>query len=219
MIGCRTLCRSRGLRNLFVAALLLSYLTTVIGVPVRAKDPLDDRPYPCQGHLCGCCCAEQCWRTCCCFTREQKLAWAVEHGVTPPREFFETADAPAPGLCPHCGQGNADPQSTERQSTDRACSEPQHSNLPCPDQPCAACGTRSARQTAAKRARPPSWLQGISARACQGLPILWVTLGAVLPLAPRDEHATPLVAALAISRSTWLAREAAAPPIPPPRAA
>ena len=34
-------------------------------------------PFPCQGHRCGCVSAEQCWGHCCCFTPEQRLAWAA----------------------------------------------------------------------------------------------------------------------------------------------
>ncbi len=38
-------------------------------------------PFPCRGRACGCRTAEQCRRKCCCFSREQKIAWASRHGV------------------------------------------------------------------------------------------------------------------------------------------
>jgi hypothetical protein len=64
---------------------LVAYLTTVLGVPLPASADKDRRqPYPCMDHPCGCATAEQCWRHCCCFTPEEKFAWAAAHGVAPP---------------------------------------------------------------------------------------------------------------------------------------
>lgn len=40
--------------------------------------------FPCEACACGCPDAETCWRQCCCHTSSEKLAWAHEHGVTPP---------------------------------------------------------------------------------------------------------------------------------------
>jgi hypothetical protein len=69
----------------YVATLsLLHYLALLVGIPLpmpAAKD--SSRPFPCQHHRCGCQNAEQCWKHCCCFTNEQKLAWARANGVTP----------------------------------------------------------------------------------------------------------------------------------------
>lgn len=41
-------------------------------------------PFPCMNCGCGCLNAEMCWRECCCYSTEEKLAWARENGVTPP---------------------------------------------------------------------------------------------------------------------------------------
>ncbi|MBS0267132.1 MAG: hypothetical protein JSS02_34720 [Planctomycetes bacterium] len=41
------------------------------------------QPFPCQDRPCGCRSAAQCKKSCCCFTRQQKLAWASRHGVSP----------------------------------------------------------------------------------------------------------------------------------------
>src|SRR5262249_8379394 len=43
-----------------------------------------DQPFPCMDHACGCHDAEQCWRSCCCFTAKERIAWAQAHGVIPP---------------------------------------------------------------------------------------------------------------------------------------
>jgi hypothetical protein len=44
----------------------------------------DGEQYPCQGSLCGCRTAYQCWTSCCCTTPDERLAWAVENKVAPP---------------------------------------------------------------------------------------------------------------------------------------
>ncbi|MCA9160728.1 MAG: hypothetical protein KDA72_20495 [Planctomycetales bacterium] len=41
-------------------------------------------PFPCQDCHCGCLTPEQCWTSCCCYTPEERLAWAIENGVEPP---------------------------------------------------------------------------------------------------------------------------------------
>jgi len=65
--------------------------TLVCFVLIAGGVPLPEAPtfgqggaYPCQGHRCGCSSAEQCWKSCCCFSTSQKLAWAKRHNVTPP---------------------------------------------------------------------------------------------------------------------------------------
>ena len=68
---------------------LVSHLMLTIGFPLSAprcgrKDT--SVPFPCQHRPCGCLTAEQCWRgDCCCFTLEEKLAWAEANGVEPPK--------------------------------------------------------------------------------------------------------------------------------------
>ncbi len=73
---------------------LFNLLFLIVGVPLpksRQKDK--SSAYPCMDHACGCMNAEQCWRGCCCFTREEKLAWAKENGVTPPAFVLAQAEA------------------------------------------------------------------------------------------------------------------------------
>ncbi len=70
-----------------------------VGVPLPAhseKKP-GAAPFPCQDCPCGCKDAETCWRDCCCFTNQQKLAWAQRNRVTPPA--FVVAAAKREGCC------------------------------------------------------------------------------------------------------------------------
>jgi len=48
------------------------------------KNTASSEPFPCQDCHCGCLTPEQCWTSCCCYSPEERLAWATEHGVEPP---------------------------------------------------------------------------------------------------------------------------------------
>jgi hypothetical protein len=50
----------------------------------RAEKDLSE-PFPCQHRACGCQSATQCWKTCCCFTNAQKVAWAEQHRIKLPK--------------------------------------------------------------------------------------------------------------------------------------
>jgi hypothetical protein len=63
-------------------------------VPVRANSAKNTSgiAYPCQDHPCGCESAEKCWSApCCCFTMREKVAWAQDHGVNPPKHALRLA--------------------------------------------------------------------------------------------------------------------------------
>jgi hypothetical protein len=75
--------------------------------------------FPCSSCPCGCATAEQCWRSCCCHTLAERMAWAREHGVRPPEYAIAEAmrggvdvawlkcrldSAPSPAL-PAAGEG------------------------------------------------------------------------------------------------------------------
>lgn len=75
----QSLRRIMAMMGVFLIALLIT------GVPVTRPSRKDlSSPFPCMNSHCGCMTAEQCWRDCCCHTLQEKLAWAHEHGVTPP---------------------------------------------------------------------------------------------------------------------------------------
>src|SRR5947208_15226812 len=80
-------------QRLVAMAALVGFLGGVVGAPLVKLRPTKDlsQPFPCQDHRCGCLSAQQCWRSCCCFTNQQKLAWAHEHGVSPPAYVFAAA--------------------------------------------------------------------------------------------------------------------------------
>ena len=81
-------------RRLIAVGAILAYLAAAIGLPLPPAVVIKDggKPFPCQGHACGCQTAEECWRHCCCHTPEERWAWAEEHNVIPP----EYAEKPHP---------------------------------------------------------------------------------------------------------------------------
>jgi hypothetical protein len=190
---------------------LVAYLLTASGVPLPLPADKDHSlPFPCQDHACGCRSAEECWRHCCCFSPEEKLAWARDHGVRPPayaerpvvlgwngprqRALAEGRAHPA-ACCPHGG------------ATARA--EPPC----CAHAPSATCHTAP---------RPPAprhgWLVGLIAARCHGVSTAWVTCGSVLPPPPPlTWHPwSPLDATLSYADGLPLAPPST-PPDPPPR--
>ena len=72
---------------------LFNLLFLIIGMPLPKSRQKDKSiAYPCMNHACGCMNAEQCWRGCCCYTRDEKLAWARENGVAPPAFVLAQTD-------------------------------------------------------------------------------------------------------------------------------
>ncbi len=111
--GRRILWRNLRRRCLALAA-LVAYLAASFGLPVPVLGARKDlsKPYPCMNNPCGCLCAEDCWRHCCCTTPEERWAWAAANNVTPP-DYAEKPGAHDDGAesrpCPHCHPGKAAP--------------------------------------------------------------------------------------------------------------
>ncbi|MCG8448000.1 MAG: hypothetical protein MI725_00280 [Pirellulales bacterium] len=77
--------RRRRMRRAAALVTVLALVTCSLGVPLPLRvEKAPEVPYPCQGCSCGCVNAEMCWQNCCCFSHEQKLAWAEKNGITPP---------------------------------------------------------------------------------------------------------------------------------------
>jgi hypothetical protein len=195
---------SRAWRPVVAFVSLGCILLGTIGFPVvRPRGDAGGTPFPCQHHACGCQSAAACWKNCCCFTREQKLAWAAQRGIVPPL----SAAAPL----------------AQKESSSSCCAR--GLLAACTSQPRPKAGGESraagARQTT-HPSNPPLENQveiavGALAQHCQGLPLLWTILGGALP---------PVQFGLRFSLDPgeWLRVESAAaaacsssPEVPPPR--
>ncbi|VTS02013.1 Uncharacterized protein OS=Planctomyces brasiliensis (strain ATCC 49424 / DSM 5305 / JCM 21570 / NBRC 103401 / IFAM 1448) GN=Plabr_1608 PE=4 SV=1 [Gemmata massiliana] len=142
--------RSRSLRHLVAVVALLAQFVAAAGAPVPSNRVRANRgaPFPCQDHPCGCATSEQCWAgDCCCFTLEQKLAWADAREITPP--------------------AHVRPMVEERKQADKACCTKTAAD-PC----CSTAGATS--NTCHEHAQPqkvaPSvrWVAGMFAQKCHG---------------------------------------------------
>jgi hypothetical protein len=84
----------RNIAHYFTAIVLLCAVTLCsVGVPVVARTQVGKDtsiPFPCMHRACGCRNAAACWKSCCCFTNKQKLAWAQERNIQPP-DYVVTA--------------------------------------------------------------------------------------------------------------------------------
>lgn len=133
---------------------LMGFLAGTVGVPVprpalSGKDR--SRPFPCLDRACGCQSADQCWRSCCCFTNREKVAWAKKHGVTLPDFVTHLAAREQP----------ASPAATK-------CYAAKQSQSCCSGSPSDAGWT-------------VGFVTAIQARKCQGQTQMWLALGAATP--------------------------------------
>jgi hypothetical protein len=72
-------------RRALSSALIGAYAIVAVGIPLPTNRPVKSGElFPCSGCPCGCDSAEHCWRSCCCHTLAERLAWAEDHGVKPP---------------------------------------------------------------------------------------------------------------------------------------
>lgn len=185
-------------RRLPAGLALVAYLVAVVGFPVPAFPHKDSgQPFPCQNHACGCRTAEECWRHCCCFTPEERWAWAREHHVEPP----PYAEKPA-ALARH--DGDEEPRGPSAccahgRHADDGCCEHDHDSLP--------------------RSRAGwHWAFGVDTLRCQGLSTLWVSTGAALPPeAPLVWGPWPVPAGWLCSPEYHPVTVSDTPPAPPPR--
>jgi hypothetical protein len=153
--------------RLYAGVTLLAHLATMFGLPMPAPAAkANSEPFPCQHHACGCQTAEQCWRHCCCFTPEQRWAWAREHQVQPP----SYAEKPT-------GQSWRSPRKRDQAESQT------ETRLP----PCCARAQEKQKQAPARDARGTSglsWKMAIMAQSCRGLTSHWAASGAALPAMP-----------------------------------
>jgi hypothetical protein len=165
-------------------------------------------PFPCQHHACGCQTADQCWKSCCCYSSTEKLAWAHEHGVAPPPELTtevaesalsavrSTRDGSPKGCCSeHADHGHG----AEHEPHDDGCCD-----------------------QAAVDAHQPGGGMGLVigplARQCRGMVDLWCLAGAVEPPPAAVDWQFDWVLVGWLAPSAWrIHSNDPAPPVPPPK--
>jgi hypothetical protein len=220
---CHTLRRTFRLR-LTTSLALFVYLTATVGFPLPAPTIRDHRQrYPCENHPCGCRSAEECWRHCCCFTPEQRWAWASANGVEPP------AYAERPGLE---GLPTAQLRSKAEEETCQVCShkckDKENASATWPKARC-ACQREGASCCEAEPPTPAKdskrkpvaslrWAVGVTALQCRGVSTLWLSSSGVVPPPPVAvwrPYSIPL--GWVLFPNSYLFPVSLPPPDPPPR--
>jgi hypothetical protein len=82
---------------------LVGQCAALFGLPLPAVSAKDhSSPFPCQQRQCGCLRAADCWKHCCCFSAQERLAWARAHEAEVPESLVEEArqsEDSKPGAC------------------------------------------------------------------------------------------------------------------------
>lgn len=210
---------------------LAVYLVALVGFPVpEFAQSTSATAYPCQHGRCGCATAEQCWRSCCCKSLEERLAWARENHVTPPafvlRQLAETealaattpqTTASPKGCCQH-QHGDAEVQKiicdrrSPRPEAKSACNAAwQASSNSC----CSHCGDAA---KATKQPPTTTWFCVVDAAKCSGIHSLWIALGTVIaPPANVDNENELSLAGMVSPAIQYRYAVSLSPPFPPPR--
>lgn len=146
----------------------LAYLLTALEVPLPVfVHKISSQPFPCQDHLCGCRTAEQCWSNCCCFTPEERWAWAKAHNVEPPA-YAEKPVAPSSPAKSRGNEGGQGWNTVKLRDRDRGATEKSCCCTHEPESP--------------PKGRSVLWATTMAAWRCQGYSNLWISAGAVLPV-------------------------------------
>ena len=176
---------------LVAVAVMLAILAASLGMPVFIQPQQDaSRPYPCMHHRCGCLSADDCWRGCCCMTQAQKLAWAKDHGVTPPDYALAQAD-------------KKENDNSTGSAACRACCRQGESETRAEQPPASGVGL----------------VLTDDFRRCNGLASLWLTMGHALPprVEACIQRYQPAPVAWVAQTSQSAESLALSPATPPPR--
>lgn len=201
-------------RRLVSLLLLICFCASFLPLSVGSRSPVKkDRsaPYPCQNRPCGCRSAKQCWKSCCCFSNREKLAWAKSKGVIPPTYVVEAAAQES--VSPVC-------------QTEGCCSKQQKpvvAKITGAAAPVADCCTQSDQPEKTSHSENSNqedqqiFIIGILAQKCQGQGHFWNGLPwAILPevqeIVPCSK---PVIWGRPISSSR--PQHSVEPPEPPPR--
>jgi hypothetical protein len=203
----------RGIGRRAVCAFLLgAYIVTAAGIPLPlASGPVKTRElFPCAMTRCGCDSAERCWRSCCCHSLAERLAWARRNGVRPPA--FAVAQARAAGiyLSLLADTGAADERPGSCCMADRLPKKPA----------CCAKNQITTNANESNRAAGDDHIVGWRALACRGQAVQWLAAVPTLIVPPRGiVNDLPLIERRAPAVSEAATSVPHAPDVPPPEVA
>lgn len=192
-------------RHALAVVALLAQLVVAVGAPLPAARVAKgaSAPFPCQNHPCGCSTPEKGWAgDCCCFTLEEKLAWAEARGIEPPAHVRATVE------------GRKAARLKEKQKAKSACCA-KHAKLSCCETP-----SEPAGEPATASAPPVRWVSGVFVQKCRGdgpAGLLKIEVSIPPAHAPDVRAARPDCGGVA-AFDVYPFPTPVRPPIPPPRA-
>jgi len=196
-------------RRLLGLVLLLSVFASFIPLPIApvqiSVEKDRSEPFPCQDRPCGCRSAQQCWKKCCCFTNEQKLAWTRRNHIPAPRIVLE--------------QIAREKRDTSLVHTTKCTAAGSVCRLSCCERPSSDDETQADASAPAGTSQNSSrYVLGLFVQQCHGGGLSWNSLPWSL-LPPLVElPAWPLMVVAAPSFVRTLPAEVYdSPPVPPPR--
>lgn len=184
------------------AVALFVYATTCVGAPVGVSPGKDGSiPFPCQTRNCSCRNAEQCFRSCRCFSAEARSVWFAERNISFPdaREWSRPRSTDAAG----------------KTAVAASCCEATTASVdtgPADDAPASCCGGSSAGS--GRRASPVGW----NSSPCSAAQATWLSIViASPPLALITSSSFDAVGdwVRPLDGDSW--RLPQVPPVPPPR--
>ncbi len=200
-------------RGVIAALTLVGHLFAVIGVPLPAvrSSPVstDAVRYPCENRGCGCVSAEECWKgDCCCFTLEEKLAWAEERGIEPPahvRPMVEARKNRSASCCTRTTKSNCCAKESEHSDSTTDCPECRRNNKSSGDPD--------------SKSKSLAWVVGPMAAKCHGL---GAAPGVAFPPSTVPDFACWTIASLRsigtiLVTSLHVTSSETCPPTPPPK--
>jgi hypothetical protein len=176
-----------------------------ISLPRTAAAAGSAERYPCEHCGCGCRSAERCWTQCSCFTYQEKVAWARQHGVAVPEYAVAAAQREAAALgkpgCPFAR---------------RPCQGARQAGGPSHDTRTRNHGDRGSDRD--RSSRGVSWL---SALRCHGLTQQWQAVTAIRPGDRNVEFCPELPPRGRVESQPFLRHlfSPTPPPTPPPNVA
>jgi hypothetical protein len=209
--------RSDRLRRAYVWAATVWFAIVTSGVPLPAGMSSDKfgAPFPCQSHACGCRSAAACWTDCCCFTLDEKLAWARANGVTPPagtplfdpeEKRSDAADDAPPAKRSCCAKKASEP-TTASVASGSCCSAQKATSKQATccsvARPASSCGEDGECEEAGSAKDEATGIVLLQAMKCRGVATSWTGTG------------QPFVPALAIE---WTQETTVSALLPAPQA-
>lgn len=204
--------RRVSVRRLVSLLVLVSLCASFVPLPTISKSPLkkdQSTSYPCQNRPCGCRSAEQCWKSCCCFSNKEKITWSKANRVIPPTYVIVAAEqeasvtvCQAEGCC-----------TEQKNSSQQECVLSSSEN-------CGSSSEQADEATSFEVAHEEDetiFVLGVLVQKCQGQGLFWNSLPwAILP----EVRAIVSYSGLVVwtrPTSTTAPQYAAEPPEPPPR--